>query len=46
MNYLNELPFNGLSDREFMKVTGSWVHHSTRSVSDSRDLFNGVIKKS
>ena len=27
-----------------MKVTGSWVHHSTRSVTDLRDLFNSVIE--
>ena len=34
MNYLNELPFNGLSDTEFMKDTGPWVHHSTRILTD------------
>ena len=44
MNYVTELPFNGLSDIEFMKVTGSWVHHSIRILTDSRDLFNSVIE--
>lgn len=44
LNYLNELEFNGLSDIEFMKVTGLWVHHSTRILTDSRDLFNSVIE--
>ena len=27
-----------------MKVTGSWVHHFTRSVTDLRDLLNSVIE--
>ena len=44
MNDLNELPFNGLSDIEFMKVRGSWVHHSTRILTDSIDLCNRVIE--
>ena len=40
---LNELPFYGLTDSEFMRATGTWVFHSS-SLLDSRDLFRSVIE--
>ena len=44
MNELRELPFYGLEDRDFMKALGSWVYHSSRLLTDSRDLFQSVIE--
>ena len=42
--YLDELPFYGLTDREFMRATGTWVFHSGSLVTDSRDFFRSVIE--
>ena len=44
MTELSELPFYGLSDREFMKATGTWVYHSASLLTDSKDLFRSVVE--
>ena len=41
---LNELPFYGLTDSEFMRATGTWVFHSGSLLTDSRNLFQSVIE--
>jgi len=41
---LNELPFYGLTDSEFMRATRTWVFHSSSLLTDSRDLFRSVIE--
>ena len=41
---LNELPFYGFTDSEFMRATGTWVFHSGSLLTDSRGLFRSVIE--
>ena len=41
---LNELPFDGFTDSEFMRATGPWVFHSGSLLTDSRGLFRSVIE--
>ena len=40
---LSELPFDVLSNEEFVKETGAWVHDSASSLLQSRDLFKDII---
>ena len=40
---LSELPFYVLTDEEFIKETGPWVHDSASSLLESRDLFKDII---
>ena len=40
---LSELPFYVLSNEEFVKETGAWVHDSVSSLLESRDLFKDII---
>ena len=40
---LSELTFYVLTDEEFIKETGAWVHDSASSLLESRDLFKDII---
>ena len=40
---LSEFPFYALSNEEFIKETGAWVHDSASSLLESRDLFKDII---
>ena len=40
---LSELPFYVLSNEEFVKETGTWVHDSASSLLESKDLFKDII---
>ena len=40
---LSELPFYVLSNEEFVKETGAWVHDSASSLLESKDLFKDII---
>ena len=40
---LSELPYYVLTDEEVIKETGAWVHDSTNSLLESRDLFKDII---
>ena len=42
--FLSELPFNDLDDQEFLKITGGWVHVSTHTLLESKDLYQDIIK--
>ena len=44
INPLAELPFHGIGNDEFFKVTGAWVHSLASSILDSKDLFQDVIE--
>jgi len=41
---LSEFPFYALTNEEFLKETGAWVHNSLTSILESRDLFKSVIE--
>ena len=40
---LGELPYYFLTNEEVIKETGAWVHDSTKSLLESRDLFIDII---
>ena len=40
---LSELPYYVLTDEEVIKETGAWVHDSTNSLLESRDLVKDII---
>ena len=40
---LGELPYYLLTNEEVIKETGAWVHDSTNSLLESRDLFIDII---
>ena len=44
INPLTELPFHGIGNDEFFKVTGAWVHSLASTILDSKDLFQDVIE--
>ena len=39
----SEFPFYALSNEEFLKETGAWVHDSASALLESRDLFKDII---
>ena len=40
---VSEFPFYALSNEEFLKETGAWVHDSASTLLESRDLFKDII---
>ena len=40
---LSELPYYALTNEEVIKETGAWVHDSTDTLLESRDLFRDII---
>ena len=43
---VSEFPLYTLSNEEFLKETGAWVHDSASSLLESRDLLKILLRSS
>lgn len=44
INTLIELPFHGLTDRDFHKATGQWVHNTSDLLTNMKDLYGDILE--